>query len=251
MNWEEILVFIVIPGVHKYLLQFNVNNFFNGNRMNNEKPYKILVVDDHPIVRDGIIHLIETDKRFEVCGATGDGNEVMSLIVSLMPDIVILDLTLESSDGLALSENIHARFPEIKILIVSMHNELTHAVQCIRTGARGYLMKKSASREIISAISEILIGKIYVSDAVKEQMLNTFSQSRKNVLNPSESLSTREFQIFRLYGQGMITAQISSKLNCSPKTVETHCYRIRRKLNLSSINELIAYAGAYMSNRHY
>jgi DNA-binding NarL/FixJ family response regulator len=213
--------------------------------MSEKTDYRIVVVDDHPIVRDGIIRLIETSGCMHVVGEAGDGDEVMGLVAGLLPDAVVLDLTLESSDGLSLIGQIITRYPTTAILILSMHDESTHALRCIKAGARGYLMKKSASREIVTALQEILKGKIHVSPAVKEQMLNVFT-SNKNSANSVETLSPREFQVFRLYGQGLRTAHIASKLQCSPKTVETHCLRIRRKMNFHCMNELVASAGLHV-----
>jgi DNA-binding NarL/FixJ family response regulator len=213
--------------------------------MQTNHKYNILIVDDHPIVRDGIMRLIEVNGEMRVCGETGDGNEVMNLISKSKPDAVVLDLTLEGADGLSLISQINARYPKIPILILSMHNELTYAKRSIQAGARGYLMKKSASREIIVALHKILKNGIYVSDAVKEQILSSFSKSNCNAVHSINTLSPREFQVFRLYGEGLRTAQIADKLQCSPKTIETHCYRIRRKLNQRSLSELIAQAGAY------
>jgi len=216
--------------------------------MSEKTKHRILIVDDHPIVRDGINRLVEISGSMHVCGQTGDGQEVMGLVARLLPDAIILDLTLESADGLSLIGAIKSRFPKISILILSMHNESTHALRSIKAGASGYLMKKSASREIINALEMILKGKIYTSESVKEQIISSFTDSKSSPTSSVETLSPREFQIFRLYGQGLQTAHIANNLQCSPKTIETHCLRIRHKMNFRSINDLIASAGAYMNN---
>jgi RNA polymerase sigma factor (sigma-70 family) len=213
--------------------------------------YKILIVDDHPIVRDGIVRLIEVNGEMQVCGETGDGNEVMNLMSKTKPDAVVLDLTLEGADGLSLIGQIKSRYPKVPVLILSMHSELTYAMRSIQAGARGYLNKKSASREIINALYKILKNGIYVSEAVKEQILNSVVHSNRNVIYSINTLSPREFQVFRLYGEGLRTVQIADKLQCSPKTIETHCYRIRRKLNQHSLSELIAHAGAYFGSQSF
>lgn len=207
--------------------------------------YNILIVDDHPIVRDGIIRLIEVNGEMRVCGETGDGNEVMNLISKTKPDVVILDLTLEGADGLSLIGQINARYPKVRVLILSMHNELTYAMRSIQAGARGYLMKNCAPREIIVALYKIFKNGIYVSEAVKEQILSSVANSNCKVTHSIDTLSPREFQVFRLYGEGLKTVQIADKLQCSPKTIETHCHRIRHKLNQHCLSELIAQAGAY------
>lgn len=207
--------------------------------------HNILIVDDHQIVRDGIIRLIEVSGEMRVCGETGDGNGVMNMISKCKPDAVVLDLTLEGADGLSLIGQIKAKYPKIPVLILSMHNELTYALRSIQAGARGYLMKKCASREIIIALHKILNNGIYVSEAVNEQILSSVIHSNSNMVHSIDTLSPREFQVFRLYGEGLRTAHIADKLQCSPKTIETHCHRIRRKLNQHSLSELIAQAGAY------
>jgi DNA-binding NarL/FixJ family response regulator len=215
--------------------------------MNVKSCYRIMVVDDHPIVCEGIIRLIETSSKMKVCGQTGNGHEVMGLVSQLKPDVVILDLSLESTDGLGLIEQINARYPEIPVLVLSMHNELTHAPQCIKAGARGYLMKNSTSGKIISALNEVLSGRIYLSGPVQELIVRSYADPCKKYLCSVENLSPREFQIFRLYGKGLKSSQIAETLNCSPKTIATHTVRMRKKLKKSTTNELIVYAGAYMN----
>jgi DNA-binding NarL/FixJ family response regulator len=216
--------------------------------MDTKPCYRIIVVDDHPIVCEGIVRLIETTSNIKVCGQTGNGNEVMGLISKLQPDAVILDLSLESSDGQELIGQIASRFPETPVLILSMHNELTHAPQCIKAGAKGYLMKNCAALKIISALQEVLAGKTYLSEQVQELIVHSYAKQCKNYLCSVENLSPREFQIFRLYGKGLSSSQIADTLHCSPKTIATHTVRMKKKLNKSTTNELIAYAGAYINS---
>ncbi|HEX2955500.1 MAG TPA: response regulator transcription factor [Chitinispirillaceae bacterium] len=216
--------------------------------MDTKNTKRIIVVDDHPIVCEGIVRLIERTSNMKVCGQTGDGKEVMGLISKLKPDALILDLSLESSDGLGLLDQITSRYPEIPVLILSMHNEMTHAPQCIKAGARGYLMKECASARIVTALNDIFSGKIYISESVQELIVKSFADLGKTHLPSVENLSPREFQIFRLYGKGLGSSQIAEQLHCSPKTIATHTIRIRKKLEKSSTNELIAYAGAYMNS---
>jgi DNA-binding NarL/FixJ family response regulator len=129
-----------------------------------------------------------------------------------------------------------------------MHNELTHAPQCIKAGARGYLMKNCASEKIVGALQEVFAGKIYISEPVQELIIRSYADPVKNNRGSVENLSPREFQIFRLFGKGLGSAQIADKLHCSPKTIATHTVRMRKKLNKNTINELIAFAGAYMNS---
>ena len=222
-----------------------------GEVMDEKNNCRILVVDDHPIVREGIIRLIATCSSMQVCGDTGDGHAVMAMIASLRPSAVVLDLTLDGADGLSLLGEIHTRYPRLPVLVLSMHNESTHALRSIRAGARGYLMKKSASREILGALTTVLEGKLYVSETVKYQMIDSFAGRQSGSGSSVDRLSQREFQIFRLVGQGFQTTSIAEKLHCSPKTVETHVLRIRNKLQLRNINELTALAGAYQGAEYY
>jgi DNA-binding NarL/FixJ family response regulator len=210
----------------------------------NEK-HGILLVDDHPVVRDGIRRLVESNQEFIVCGETGNGDEVMGLVGRLRPAAIILDLSLEGADGLALLGNLHARYPAIPILVVSMYSEDTHAHRCLEAGARGYVMKKSAPADIIQALRTIREGDIYVSESARNMLLNKLVDHKRQSSLTIDKLSPREFQVFCLYGEGMQTAHIADKLHCSPKTIETHSLRIRNKLGLACLAELIARAGAH------
>lgn len=213
----------------------------------NKAKHRILTVDEHPIVRDGIKNLIETDGRMQVCGQTGDYCEVMDLMFRLKPHAIICGLSVENGDGISLINQINARHSGTPILVFSMYDESTHALRCIKAGARGYLMKKSPSMEIIYALQEILKGNIYVSETIKKQIINSFTVPVINGMNSIDTLSPREFQIYRLYGQGLQTVQIADKIKCSSKTIETHCLRIRRKMMLHNINELISSASKYFA----
>ncbi len=210
--------------------------------------FDILVVDDHPIVRAGIKHIIETSGEMRVCGETGDGNQVLGLISNCNPDAVVLDLTIEGIDGLSLIGQIKARHPQLPVLILSMHDESLYAERCIRAGSKGYLMKTKASHELIRALHTVIGEGIFVSEAVKEQIVQSVAHSKTIPVYSIESLSPREFQVFRLYGEGLNGKTIADKLGCSPKTIETYCLRIRHKLGLHSLGELTAKAGSYFGS---
>lgn len=216
--------------------------------MHTNEQHRVLIIDDHPIVRDGIRRLIEMNMEMMICGETGNGNEVMSLIAQCNPSVIILDLTLEGADGLALIGQIYSKYPKIPILVLSIHSETTHALRCIQAGARGYLMKKSASQEIITALQKILQGTIYISDIVKDLLIHSIAKKKNRIHISIDNLSPREFQVFCLYGEGLQTIDIAQKLQCSPKTIETHCLRIRNKLGFKSLSELISHAGAHVKN---
>lgn len=218
-----------------------------GSMPESEK-FRIFIVDDHPILRDGVAQLIETEGTMQVCGETGNGSEVMGLIAKLLPDMVILDLSLDSADGMSVLGDIRYRYPKLPVLVLSMYDELTHAQRCIKAGAQGYLMKRCASQEVIGALLEIRAGRRYVSDAVKLRIVENFATTNDTPVKQIEALSPREFQIYRMYGQGIQTADIAARLNCSPKTVETHSLRIRKKMKLRNLYELIANAGAFLTS---
>jgi DNA-binding NarL/FixJ family response regulator len=222
--------------------------FPEESNMDEKECYDVLVVDDHPIVCDAIVNIVGTSTRMRVCGQTGNANEVIGLISRLRPDAVILDLSLESSDGFDLIMHINKQFPNVLILVLSMHNELTHAVRCIQSGARGYLMKNCEIKEILFALHEIFDGKIYTSEFVKNLIICSYAKPDKKYIHHIDILSQRELEVFRFYGKGFKRSQIASILQCSPKTIETHTVRIRKKLNIKTVNELIANAGAFVTS---
>ncbi len=199
---------------------------------------RILIVDDHPLVRTGIAQLIGDTTDLEVCGEAGDMAEALSVVESTSPDLAVIDLSLSGGSGLDLIEHIKARAGGTLMLVASMHDELLYAARVLAAGARGYVNKQEAPDKIIDAIRHVLNGKVYLSERVTEHMLNTMASGPEDKRD-IDALSNREIQVFEMIGQGMPPRQIANHLNLSIKTVETHQARIKNKLSLSTGHELI------------
>ncbi len=203
---------------------------------------RILVVDDHPAMRHGLAQLIAGEADLEICGEAEDRPSMAAAIGKSQPDLVVLDIALKdrSYSGLDLIEDIRTRLGEVPILIFSMHDESLYAERALKAGARGYLMKQESIREVIVAIRRILGGGIYVSKAVRDSLLKQHVGSRPqpDAADPASCLTGREFEVFRLIGEGLQPREIGEALNLSVKTIETHRINIRRKLGLSNASEL-------------
>ena len=198
---------------------------------------KILIVDDHPLVRAGLAQLIGDCPDLEVCAEAADMAEALKQIDSTNPDLAIIDLSLAGGSGLDLIEHIKSRNRNILMLVASMHDEMLYAERVLAAGARGYINKQEAQDSIIRAIRQVLSGKVYLSEAMTERMLNGMVDAGPEKRD-IDSLSNRELQVFELIGQGVPSSQIASQLNLSIKTIETHQAHIKRKLGLGSAHEL-------------
>lgn len=210
------------------------------------KVYKVIVIDDHAVVREGLSGMITQEKDMLLCGVD-DGTSAVRMVNEFMPDIVILDLSLKSMNGMDLIASMKSCKPDILILVFSMHDELIFAERCIKTGASGYLMKSEEPEVILRAIRKILEGKIYLSEKMMEFFLHKAMNFKPQEEQDSvELLSEREFQVFHLTGSGMGTRQIADTLNLSVKTIETFKDNIKHKLNLKSASELNQYAVKWM-----
>ena len=198
---------------------------------------RILIVDDHPLVRTGFAQLIGDCPDLEVCGEAADMAEALRLIDNDCPDLAIIDLSLAGGSGLDLIERIKSRNQDVLMLVASMHDETLYAERVLAAGARGYINKQEAQESIIRAIRQVLGGKVYLSEAMTERMLNGLVDARDEK-HDIERLSNRELQVFELIGQGVPVSQIASQLNLSIKTIETHQAHIKKKLGLGSAHEL-------------
>jgi DNA-binding NarL/FixJ family response regulator len=204
---------------------------------------KILVVDDHPLFREGLVRVLNQEKDLEVCGEAADNEEALKQLAALKPDLILMDITLEGMNGIELTKLIRGRHPKLPILVLSMHKESLYADRALRAGANGYIMKREDGPNLLEAIRQVLQGHVYVSKAVNDAMLQTMaSGGRSFSSSPVESLSDREFEIFQLIGEGYGTRQIADEIHLSIKTVETHREHIREKLNLNSTFELVQHA---------
>jgi DNA-binding NarL/FixJ family response regulator len=204
---------------------------------------KVLIVDDHPIFREGLAQSINREQDLLVCGEAEDAGQGLDHVSKLGPDLVIVDITLPGKSGLELIKDLQAAQPELPLLAVSMHDELLYASRILRAGARGYVMKQETPQTLLHAIRHVLDGGIYVSDRMSARILENFSIRRApGSTSPIEQLSDREFEIFHLVGLGRDNAAIAAQLHLSQKTVAVHQANIRRKLNLVSAPDLIRFA---------
>lgn len=196
--------------------------------MNN--PTRVFIVDDHPLVREGLRIKIERDRRFTVCGEADDVDTALAMLPEARPDIVLVDLSLPKSSGLSLIKTIHRRHPKIKLLVISMHEESIYGARARRAGADGFVSKQRAANTILEAMHKVLAGDQY------------FDKSLPDFESETTPLTSREFQIFEMIGQGMTILTIASALNLSARTVETHRENIKLKLSIESSHDLTVYA---------
>ncbi|HKJ44713.1 MAG TPA: response regulator transcription factor [Balneolales bacterium] len=204
---------------------------------------KIIIVDDHPLMRKGLSLILESEPDLEICGQAAKAEEALHLLDELNPDMAIVDVSLPGMSGLELTKHMLALKPEMIVLIISRHDEVLYAERAIRAGARGYVMKRVASDVILKAVRRVLNGGIYVSDEINERLLLGMASGHKRLTqSPLEILSDRELEVFELTGRGLGTREIAEKLYLSVKTVESYRARIKTKLNLSNANELVLHA---------
>ncbi|MHC4431426.1 MAG: response regulator transcription factor [Planctomycetota bacterium] len=210
---------------------------------------RILIVDDHPIVRQGLAELINHEEDFVVCGQAEDYHEALTAVGQCDPDMAVVDISLKETSGLELIKDIHLQHPDLPILALSMHDETLYAERALRAGAMGYIMKQEATENVIAAIRRVLGGEIYVSDRMASRMVRKLvtGQTVTNA-SPVDSLSDRELEVFRLIGKGHGTRQISERLCLSVKTIETYRAHIKDKLALADAAELLQYAIQWVSS---
>ena len=213
---------------------------------NGKRIVRILLVDDHPLVRERLAEIINRETDLHVCGEAEDRHDALELVKARRPGLVIVDLTLKNSDGIELIKDIHSEWPSLRMLVVSMHDESLHAERVIRAGAMGYITKQEATRNILLAIRRILAGNIYLNERIATHIIARLTAPAGSVaLTPAEVLTDREFQVFELTGRGRNTRDIADELRVSSKTVETYRTRIRRKLNIQEGSSLLRCAIAW------
>jgi DNA-binding NarL/FixJ family response regulator len=204
---------------------------------------KVLVVDDHPMTRDGIVHLINKQQDMEVCGEAANPAEALVEIPKCNPDLVLTDITMPGRSGVEFVKDALALRGGLNFLILSMHDELVYAERMLRAGARGYIMKEAGGEKLLAAIRHVLGGQVYVSERMSAMMLDAMTGRRpRGSHSPIEKLSNREFEIFQLIGQGKSSRDIAGLLHLSPKTVDVHRGHIKEKLELNDATSLVRHA---------
>ena len=204
---------------------------------------RILIVDDHPLVRQGIIGLISTQPDFEVCGEASGIEEALELVAATRPEVAIIDLTLKDGNGIELIKILKERHRDVKLLVISMHDESLFAERALRAGAVGYVNKQEAIRTVVQAVRTILAGRLYLSPIMTERMVHlAVGAHGDRSVSPLERLTDREIEIFEMIGRGLTSREIAKQLNLSPKTVETHREHVKEKLELKNAVELTTHA---------
>jgi len=200
---------------------------------------KIIIVDDHPIVRQGLAQLINQESDLEVCGQAEDAHEALQIIDELDPDLVIVDISLKDTSGMELIKDLKVQFPQMPVLTLSMHDEAVYGERALRAGARGYIMKQEATENVVTAIRRVLAGDVYVSAGMAAQMVSKLVGGTKRAGTPVDVLSDRELEVFRMIGEGFSTREMAEKLHLSIKTIETYRAHIKDKLGLQDASELL------------
>ena len=204
---------------------------------------KILLVDDHEIVRRGIASLFDAQPEFEICGEADDVDTAMAAIEQCKPDLILLDLSLKTGDGLEVLRRLRTEHPHVLTLVLSMYDESIYAERALRAGAKGYVRKVDVAQTIMAAIRKVLSGQVYLSENVASKMLTQLSAGRTAAPSmPTERLSDRELQVLRCIGRGLSNREIGDELFISAKTVESHREHIKDKLGLASSGDLLRYA---------
>jgi DNA-binding NarL/FixJ family response regulator len=207
---------------------------------------KILIVDDHPVVREGLAMHIAQQLDLEVCGEAEDVPSALALLKSTQPDLAIIDISLKQGNGIELISTLKERHPSTRVLVWSMYKENLYAERALRAGAQGYLHKGRATSQLLDAIRAVLAGKVYVSEELANDLLHRVVGGKTVQRSPMDLLSNRELEAFELIGQGQTTEKIATLMNVSPKTVETYRARIKEKLGLSNGTELVQRAAQWV-----
>jgi DNA-binding NarL/FixJ family response regulator len=201
---------------------------------------RVFIVDDHPLVREGLANLINQQPDLMVCGQAEDAAQTLAGIGATRAELALIDISLKTASGLELVKDLKVHHPDVALIVLSMHDEMLYAERAIRAGARGYVMKRETTKEVLTAIRRVLQGDVYVSERVVNLMARRIGSPRKaTAATPVEQLSDRELEIFRLLGQGRTTSQIAADLHLSLKTVQAYCARAKEKFGVDSLTELL------------
>lgn len=211
--------------------------------MTDKPKRKVLLVDDHPLLRRGLSQLISQEPDLIVCGEAEDASTALKLVEELSPNVAVVDISLRDSNGIDLIKDIKIRKPRLCVLVLSMHDEIFYAERVLRAGAKGYITKGDASGKVVEAIRQLLGGRIYLSDRMSSRMLSKMVGERPAATEATvQELSDREFEILGMIGSGLQTREIAAKLHLSVKTIDAHRENIKRKLRLADAPELLKYA---------
>ena len=206
-------------------------------------PARVLIVDDHPVVRRGLAQVLGGTDDLAFCGEAETAADALHAVAETGPDVAVVDLTLKGKGGLELVKDLHARHPGLPVLVLSMHDESLYAERALRAGARGYIMKDGRMEDVVGALRPVLAGRVYLSERMTSRLLGRLTGSGpEDGRSPISTLTDRELEVFEMIGQGLATREIADGLHLSVKTVDTHRENIKRKLNLSSATELYRHA---------
>jgi DNA-binding NarL/FixJ family response regulator len=217
-----------------------------------EKPQKarIFIVDDHPMTRAGLTHMINHQPDTLVCGEAENAAQALDLMAVSQPELMLIDITLPGKSGLELIKDVKAILPDLPILVISMHDESLYADRVLRAGARGYITKHEGGDKLMGAIRHVLSGKIYVSESMSAHILEIFSGGQPGTDRSSiQNLSDREFEVFQALGEGLSSHEIAKKLHLSAKTVDAHRANIKTKLKINTTAELISFAARWTTTQ--
>jgi DNA-binding NarL/FixJ family response regulator len=220
----------------------------NDNPPSKQEKSRIMMVDDHPIVREGMAQLLNTQKDLDLCCEAGTSEEALARLEHCDPALVIVDISLNKDSGLNLINALRRRAPALALLALSLHDESIYAERALRAGANGYLMKDEATRNVLLAVRKVLAGEIYLSDAMHKRLAQRLTEPVVCAAGRIAGLSDREFEILHLLGLGFGTRQISEKLNRSVKTIETHRASLKEKLQLQTAAELVRFATLWLDD---
>ncbi len=207
------------------------------------KPARVLIVDDHATMREGLVRVLERAGDLQVCGDADTTQRALELIEPSKPDLVLLDLSLGQDNGIELIKDIKIRFPQLLVLVHSMHEDSVYAGRSLRAGAKGYVMKSEPPENLLKAIREVLRGEIYLNEALTKQLLHTLvTEGHQKGASPFGVLSDREFEVFEMLGKGFVTKEIAATLHLSPKTVQVHRDHVREKMGFRDAAGLLRFA---------
>ncbi|HEX7620325.1 MAG TPA: response regulator transcription factor [Anaerolineales bacterium] len=206
------------------------------------KKIKVLIADDHVMVRQGFMVLLNAQPDIEVIGEAADGNEMVELAENLHPDVVLADISMPNLNGIEATKLIHQRFPDMPVVMITIHTASSYVIRALRNGARGYVVKNDDFQHVIQAIKTVSLGQRYLSNLVSEQIIDAVISGTSSDFNMDERISIREREILQLIAEGNSNSQIAKKLVISARTVETHRTNIMRKLELTSQIDILRYA---------